>query len=179
MRDILVLAMHGSPPLDFPAGELSEFFGLHMSLESGAVPAERRAAMEARHSALEEKVVRWPRDGMNDKFLTATIELAEALQRASGLEVIYGFNEFCAPTLAEALDGAAASGARRAMVVTPMMTRGGGHSEHDIPESIELARGRHPGMEYIFAWPFPTDRVAVLLASQAASFVRGGDGSHA
>ena len=42
MSTIIVLAMHGAPPTDFPRQEASELFGLRGRLERAA-PADRPA----------------------------------------------------------------------------------------------------------------------------------------
>jgi sirohydrochlorin cobaltochelatase len=88
------------------------------------------------------------------------------------LEVIVGFNEFCAPTLEEALDRAAARRPQKIIVATPMMTPGGEHSARDIPAAIGQVRERHPGVEIVYAWPFPVRDVARFLASQVSRFAR-------
>ena len=110
----------------------------------------------------------WPRNAGNDPFWVASLDLAERLSRAAGQPVIVGFNEFCAPSLDEALDQAAARGPVQVRVVTPMMTRGGEHAESDIPAAVEAARGRHPGVAFVYTWPFPVSEVARFLAEQMA-----------
>jgi sirohydrochlorin cobaltochelatase len=178
MESAIVLAMHGSPPSDFPRDELAEYFGLHMRMELTAFPEARRRVLAKRHDELERRIVEWPRNGSNDPFFTATKKLATDLQRASGCEVVPGFNEFCAPLLSDALDSAAGLGVRRVVVVTPMMTGGGEHSERDIPCRIEEARSRHPSIEFVYAWPFDPERTASFLAEQVGRFIRldvGGD----
>jgi sirohydrochlorin ferrochelatase len=47
-----------------------------------------------------------------------------------------------------------------------MMTRGGEHSEKDIPAAIRRARERHSGIEAIYVWPFNVSQVAQFLATQ-------------
>jgi sirohydrochlorin cobaltochelatase len=163
MKTVIVLAMHGSPPLDFPGEDLAEFFTLHARFEHAPVPAASAAAV--RYCELETKMRRWPRSPANDPFHAGSERLVSELGKACGCEVILGFNEFCAPTLDEALDQAAEGAPDRVVVITPMMTPGGEHSERDIPASIGRARKRHPGMTYVYAWPFPVADVAEFLAS--------------
>ena len=165
MSTTIVLAMHGAPPSDFPGDELAEFFGLHMRLGHRGPGGEQHARLEARYGELEEKVRRWPRTARNDPFHSASLELAERLEEVTGSRVLVGFNEFCAPTLDEALAEAAGE-AQQVVVVTPMMTRGGEHAEHDIPVSIAQARAAHPDVEFFYAWPFDTGDVAGFLAEQ-------------
>jgi sirohydrochlorin cobaltochelatase len=164
MKAVIVLAMHGAPPLDFPKEELAEFYNLGARLahayRAGPAPAQRR------YLELEAKIRTWPRTERNDPFYAGSRELAVQLRRASGRKVVLGFNEFCAPSLEEALDQAAGQGAERIIVVTPMMTRGGGHSEKDIPEAVEQAQRRHPAEKFVYVWPLPVADVAAFLNVQ-------------
>jgi sirohydrochlorin cobaltochelatase len=108
----------------------------------------------------------WPRTAENDPFHAASQELAAQLSQETGCDVIVGYNEFCAPSLDEALDQAAARGAERIIVVTPMMTPGGEHAEEDIPATIRRAEERHPGVTFVYAWPIEVEDVAEFLAAQ-------------
>lgn len=164
MRSVILLAMHGAPPVDYPKQELAEFMGLHSRVAhfGGAEPA----SLLHRYRELEERIRRWPRSAGNDPFFAGSQELAVQLRRTSGRKVILGFNEFCSPSLDEALDQAAGQGAEKIIVVTPMMTRGGEHAEQDIPEALERARKRHPKEKIIYTWPFPAQNIAEFLNSQ-------------
>ena len=169
MKTVVVLAMHGAPARDFPPADLAELMSLHGRLASPAARGEERGALEARHAALDARARAWPRTAANDPFWAASLELGEHLARAASLPVIVGFNEFCAPSLDEALDQAAGEGAGEVRVVTPMMTRGGEHAELDIPAALEAARARHPGVSFLYTWPFPVAEVARFLAEQMGS----------
>jgi len=171
MKVTVVLAMHGVPPSDFPKRETAELFGLHMRLEQGDVPQPQRAAMSQRYIELDAKMRAWPRSEQNDRFYVASQRLAEELERAMGYEVIVGFNEFCAPKIAEALDEAVERGAERVVVVTPMMTPGGEHSDEEIPAQIEAARQRHERVEFAYAWPYEMSDVANFLSAQVKRHV--------
>jgi CbiX len=164
---VVVLAMHGAPPLDFPENELSEFFKLHARSGHGAGGPED---LRRRCDELEVKMRNWPRTADNDPFFAGSVELAEHLRRETGLAVILGFNEFCSPSLAEALDRAAGA-AQKILVVTPMMTRGGEHSAVDIPKAIRAAGQRYPGKDIIYVWPFPTEDIARFLSGQISRFL--------
>jgi sirohydrochlorin cobaltochelatase len=165
METILVLAMHGSPPNDFPRRELGEFFALHGRLEHA--DGTERQALARRHDELHAKMRAWPRTAENDPFWAASVELAQALAEATGAEVMVGFGEFCGPSLDEVLDQAATK-ARKVVVVTPMMTRGGEHAEQDIPAAMRRAEGRHPDCTFRYAWPFEVSEIARFLAAQTA-----------
>jgi len=166
-RMVVVLAMHGVPPADFPKRELDEFFALHAKVDHTAVA---EGPGYERYVELETSLRHWPRTEDNDPYHAASLKLGRALSSAAGCEVIVGFNEFCAPSLDEALDRAVASGASSVLVVTPMMTGGGEHSERDIPAAVSRARERYPGRRIVYAWPFPVADVAAFLAGQVRQF---------
>lgn len=168
-KAVIVLAMHGAPPADFPKPELTEFMGLHGQLGHGK--AEENETIRLRFKELEAKMRAWPRTVQNDPFYAGSQELARHLRRETGLEVIVGFNEFCAPALDEAFDQAAKRGAEKIIVMTPMMTRGGEHSAKDIPAAIRRAQERQPGKKFIYAWPFAPEDIARFLTSQVARFL--------
>jgi sirohydrochlorin cobaltochelatase len=160
--------MHGAPPDQVPQREVVELVGLHQALEH--VPAFVRAVLERRYRHLDAKIRAWPRTAHNDPFWAGSQELAEHLRSATGSEVIVGFNEFCAPTLDAALDQAAGQ-AEHVIVVTPMMTRGGEHSEIEIPSSVKRAQERHPAVAFQYAWPLDISEVASFLAAQITRLV--------
>jgi sirohydrochlorin cobaltochelatase len=168
MKSVIMLAMHGAPPKDFPERETAELFGLHARLEHAAGP--ERAGLERRYAELDAKMRAWPRTAQNDPFYVGARDVADHLGRATGCEVVVGFNEFCAPSLDEALDHAVAKAADRVIVITPMMTRGGEHSEVDIPAAIRRAQERHPGLSIRYVWPFEASDVAAFLAAQIRRF---------
>ena len=169
MKAVIVLVMHGAPPNDFPERDLAELFGLQARLKH-ATEVEH-AALERRELALNAKMRSWPRTFHNDPFYFGSQELATHLSNATGFEVIVGFNEFCAPSLEDALDQATRRGAEKVIVVTPMMTCGGEHSEVDIPAAVEIAQARHPEIPILYVWPFKVSEVADFLAAQITSFI--------
>lgn len=168
MSIAVVLAMHGVPPRDFPRGEMMELFGLHHRL-SRASDSEREA-LRNRHDQLEGKMRNWPRTPENDPFHAASLEIVQELNEILKTDVLVGFNEFCAPTIEEAIGEAASRSPDKIIVITPMMTRGGEHSEKDIPEAINRARELYPGVEIVYAWPYEISDVAGFLAKQIKRF---------
>ena len=168
MDRVIVLVMHGAPPRDFPRQETGEFFSLATRLRQATGP--ERAALELRHAELEAKMRSWPRTPQNDPFHAASAEMANQLALASGDEVILGFGEFCGPTIDEALDKAAKLRPNQVVVITPMMTRGGEHSESDIPAAVKRAEERNSGIRFTYVWPYPTADVARFLSEQIDRF---------
>lgn|SRR5574341_173852 len=169
MKTCLVLAMHGAPPNDFPKGELGEYFGLKSRLEMGG--GMKNPAMEERYKLLNDKISLWPRTAENDPFWAGSQMLAQDLKKATGLEVILAFNDFCSPSLEEGLEKAISSGAEKLIVITTMMTKGGEHSEVEIPAAIQKVQAGHPQVKIVFAWPFEPSDVASFLAQQIQRFL--------
>ena len=101
MKSVVVLAMHGAPPKDVPRLQVALSVGLHMWLEHAAGPFRR--LIERYHDRLDARIRTWPRTAENAPFHAASQALATRLGQELGLEVIMGYNEFCAPSLDEAL----------------------------------------------------------------------------
>ena len=160
--------MHGAPPTDFPRQELSEFFMIYgrMKREGG-----HGAAVNPHYAELEEKIKNWPRTGANDPFYAASEALAAELSQATEFEVVVGYNEFCAPDVATALEIAAEEGAEKIVVATPMMTRGGEHAEAEIPAIIRIFREDHPSIQTVYAWPYDKAEIAAFLKQHISQFL--------
>jgi sirohydrochlorin cobaltochelatase len=155
--------MHGEPPEDFPKEEFGEFFRLHAQVEMGRLQDPQR---RERYAELDARIRNWPRTAGNDPFYAGSQAMADQLRKATGKEVIVGFNEFCGPSIDEALEQAVARKVAKVIIITPMMTPGGGHSEIEIPALAKRARDRHPDISIVYAWPFNLSKVAQFLAEQ-------------
>jgi sirohydrochlorin cobaltochelatase len=169
MKTIIVLAMHGMPPQDFPKNEMAEFFSMHARLDQAK--EDERAQLERRYAELDAKMRSWPRTAENDPFYAGAQEIAQYLSQQADSEVIVGFNEFCAPDVDDAIEKAIEQGAKRVVVITPMMTRGGEHSESDIPAAIRRLQAQYPEVLIIYIWPFEALEVGKFLAAQIKKFV--------
>jgi sirohydrochlorin cobaltochelatase len=163
MKTFVILATHGSPPRDFPANELREFFELHVRFGEGHAP---ESPAKKRYQELETRMRDWKRNSQNDPFYVSSLELAKYMEKQLQLPVFTAFNEFCAPTISDVLVDAAEQGAERVIVVTSMLTRGGEHAEVDIREAVEKARHDYPEVEFTFAFPFPPKDIARFLSEQ-------------
>ncbi|OGR87488.1 MAG: hypothetical protein A3A86_01695 [Elusimicrobia bacterium RIFCSPLOWO2_01_FULL_60_11] len=159
-KTVIIVAMHGMPPSDFPKDQLSEWGRLHSTGASGK-----------RYLELDENIRNWPRTLENDPYHAASYRLAGRMKELTGLEVIVGFNEFAKPGMGESFDLAVRSGATRVVVVTPMMTRGGSHSESDIPAEIEKAKARYPALAVGYVWPFDEGKISEFLTRQLEPYL--------
>lgn len=159
---VIVLAMHGGIPNDFPKAELHRFFSLH---EQGTQLPEAKQ--------LEQKLRHWPRNQSNDPYYWGSVQLQKALQKVSGLPVILAFNEFCAPSIEEAiLQAVEQRKARVVLLITPMLTPGGNHSEKDIPAAIQKAKQqiKSSGVTIQYIWPIPVEETARFFLQQIHQF---------
>ena len=169
MKTIIILAMHGSPPKDFPPRELGEFFGLHARMESA--PRSMDDASRERYAELDRKMRSWKRTAENDPFYAGSLALVNNLAETSELETRLAFNEFCDPPLESAIRQAVADGAKRIVVVTPMMTAGGEHAEVEIPAELERLKAELSGVDLVYAWPFNPRDVALFLNAHVQRFL--------
>ena len=125
----VVLAGHGVPATDCP----SEWVGQLMALEWGAsrshapggvsgaasdsrshAPGGETPEISARIQELDSKIRNWPRRPGNDPYKEGLEQVAGVLRTllpAALLEV--GYNEFCRPSVPEAIQAVIRKGARR------------------------------------------------------------------
>lgn len=177
----IVLAQHGIPANDCPKEIMKEF-------EELIVPVHYRHTgtpeQVKRFHELEEIIVHQPRNLLNDPFWDSSYHIAKVLKDRTQYPIFVGFNEYCNPTLPDALELAAKTSTDRVVVVTPMMTPGGGHPERDIPSAIEPIEKKYPQLEILYAWPKTAeeieawiDRSADVIAKQIRKFSKNGENS--
>ncbi len=168
MKIVIVLAMHGMPPNDFPQKETLNYFMLHSRLEN--MPGPPPPPMQQQFEELDSKMRNWPRTQENDQYSFTSNKMAAELSKQTGYSVVVGFNEFCSPSLDEAFEEAIKLNPDKIIVVTPMMTQGGEHSEKDIPEAIERAKKKSPTIEFSYVWPFNITKIAAFLSEQIKDY---------
>jgi sirohydrochlorin cobaltochelatase len=161
----VVLAAHGAPPTDYPRFRV----GMLMMLEYAPKALRRVCFLRAWHESLVREVTMWPRTADNDPYKAAVDELAAGVSSRLGHRVLAGYNEFCAPTIADAIDQVITDGAERVFVLPTMLLRGNTHTESEIQNAVLEARGRHPEARIEYAWPFEQDRMVSLFAGQVLS----------
>ena len=156
----VVLVGHGGIPKGYPSELVTKLKRLE---------AQRRAAgaaMSEEERELDQKIRRWPRTPENDPYQAGLERLAARLQPITqGAHFSTAYNEFCTPTLGEAVEQQIADGAKEITVVSTMFTPGGSHSEYEIPEDLAALRMRHPDVTLTYAWPFDLDKVAAMLSA--------------
>ncbi len=171
----VVLIGHGAPATDCPPQMVGEL----MSLEWRGEQVLRRAghpepgskddrlAQDERIRQLDAKIRDWPRHLGNDPYKAGLERLASELKPLLSADLFaVGYNEFCRPSISEAVEEVIGKGAARVLVIPSMLTPGGLHSEVDIPRALESVRAKHPEVAIEYLWPFDLKEVARLLASQ-------------
>lgn len=165
VRRGVILVGHGGIPRGCPQDLVTRLKRLE---------AQRRAAKQppsAEETELDSKIRRWPRTPETDPYQAGLEAVAVQLQsRLDGVLFGIAYNEFCAPTLEEAVEDLIKKGATDITVATTMFTPGGSHSEVEIPEILDQLRPRHPEVELRYAWPFDLHLVANTLAEQLQRF---------
>ena len=160
-QEAVILVGHGGVPTDCPRELVTRLKTLE---------AQRRAsgcAPSAEEMELDARIRRWPRTPQTDPYRDGLEALAAQLHPLlDGMSLAIAYNEFCAPTLEEAVEELIAAGATSVTVVPSMLTPGGVHSEVEIPETLELLRSRYPQYELRYAWPVDLVLVARMLAEQ-------------
>ena len=161
----VILVGHGGIPKDYPRELLTKL---------RALEAKRRASGSAPSSEeieLDNRLRRWPRTPQTDPYQIGLEALAAQLKTTLNGELFaVAYNEFCAPTVEEAVETLIAAGATAITVIPSMLTPGGSHSELEIPETLQHLRTKHPGVELRYAWPFDLSQVASMLAGQIQQF---------
>ena len=161
----VILVGHGGLPKNCPTEIIRQFKQLERERKiSGKPPSPQERDME--------KLIReWPRTPENDPYKFGLEKLAERLEPLlEGAALVLAFNEFCAPTVEDAVADLAKQGVELVTVVPTMLTPGGSHSEIEIPAILEDLRARHPAMEIRYAWPTDLDLMARMLADHLKKF---------
>lgn len=157
----IILVGHGGIPKDCPQDLVTRLKRLE---------AQRRAAKQRpspEELELDQKIRRWQRTAATDPYQSGLEAVADALRpHLNGALFAVAYNEFCAPTLEEAVEDLVGKGATHITVVTTMFTPGGSHSEVEIPEILDHLRPQYPGIELRYAWPFDLRLIAKTLADQ-------------
>jgi sirohydrochlorin cobaltochelatase len=150
---------HGGLPTDCPR---------ELVIRLKTLEAQRRVSGRAPTSeelALEPRIRHWPRTARTEPDQAGLAALAAQLRPLPhGVPLAIAYNEFCTPTLEEAVEAMLAMGATSIAVIPSMLTPGGVHSEVEIPEMLEHLRARYPHIELRYAEPVDLTLVARMLA---------------
>jgi len=154
----VILVGHGGIPTDCPPELVSNL----KRLEAASKGKPSTALTDA-----DAKLRNWPRTPKNDPYKIGLESIAGSLRRhLPDHSVVEAYNEFCAPSIEQAFESAVKLGMTEITLISTMFTRGGSHSESEIPEIIERLRLRHPKVSARYTWPFDLDAIARFMASE-------------
>jgi sirohydrochlorin cobaltochelatase len=166
-RRAIVLVGHGGVPRDYPRERLTQLRGLEARRRLTKAPPSREEV------ALETELRQWPRTPATDPYQAGLKRLAAHLRpQLEPARLVLAYNEFCAPTVAEAVRALAAEGVTDIVAVPSMLTPGGVHAEIDIPETIDALRAEFPHLSLRYAWPFGGEHLALTLLKNTSCMRR-------
>ncbi|MGD9851782.1 MAG: sirohydrochlorin chelatase [Nitrospirales bacterium] len=161
----IVLVGHGGIPKNYPGELVTKLKRLE---------GQRRAAggpMSPEELELDTKIRTWPRTPETDPYQAGLEALASHMKPLlNGALFAVAYNEFCGPTLQEAVEDLIKQGAQSITVVSTMFTPGGSHSEYEIPEEMEELKHKHPGVTFKYAWPYNLAKVSNMLMEHIEHF---------
>lgn len=161
----VVLVGHGGIPKDYPGELVTKLKRLEAQRRAARVP------MSQEEYDLDQKIRLWPRTTETDPYQAGLERLAAHLKPLlGGVRFSLAYNEFCTPTLGEAIERHIADGATDVTVISTMFTPGGSHSEYEIPEEMAALRKHYPDVTLTYAWPFDLDAVAEMLLNHLHRF---------
>jgi sirohydrochlorin cobaltochelatase len=161
----VVLVGHGGIPKDYPQDLITRLKRLEAQRRASGTP------MSAEEAELDDKVRNWPRTPDTDPYQAGLEALAAHMKPLlNGTLFAVAYNEFCGPTLPEAVENLIRQGAQSITVVSTMFTPGGSHAEFEIPEEMDELRRHHPGITLTYAWPFNLKQVSQMLVDHIDRF---------
>lgn len=146
MKKAVVLIGHGGVPKDFPRDKIGR-------------------------PEFEDEIRNWPRTPQNDPFCFGMKAIAAKLEpKFQNAKLVLAYNEFCGPSIEQAVKDLVAENFQDIKLLTTMFTPGGVHSEVEIPEIIEALRIQYPSVKFSYPWPFDLDQVANFLYQSTNRF---------
>ena len=77
----------------------------------------------------------------------AALEVARMVQEMTAIDIVeVAFRELHEPNIQRGIDTCVAKGAKKILLI-PYFLFMGAHVQHDLPEEIQEAQKRHPGLE--------------------------------
>ena len=168
MEDIkkaVILVGHGGLPSDMPSEIVEKFMRVHKGrIKSGGPITEHEIE-------LDTSIRKWERTPENDPYKTGLESLAAHMEpMLEGHILRTAYNEFCYPAIEDAVEELAKESVKKIIIVTTMITRGGSHSENEIPEELSALSLKYPGIDIQYAWPYDMDVFASFLTTHIKAF---------
>jgi len=164
-KTAVVLIGHGGLPKDIPSDVVEKFMRLHKSrVKNGGDPSDQEIE-------LDNTIRRWNRTPETDPYKSGLENLASHMEKfLKEFTIKTAYNEFCYPTIQEVIGELVEEKFSKIVLITTMITRGGSHSEREIPEELEAMRKKYKDIDIQYAWPFDMDTFALFLSSHVKMF---------
>jgi sirohydrochlorin cobaltochelatase len=120
---------------------------------------------------LKEAIVLFGHGSREAQWARPFQQLAETLSRKTATTVRLAYLELMSPSLAEAIATLVNEGVT-AIRVVPVFLGVGGHTRHDLPKLVEVARARHGGVQITLDAPIG-EQASVIEAIAAAIAKKG------
>jgi len=164
-KKAVILIGHGGLPSDIPSEVVEKFMRLHKArVKSGG-------EVTSQEVDLDNTIRRWKRTPESDPYKSGLETLASHMEQFLKDDVVKtAYNEFCYPTIEEAVEELSKEDVSKIILVTTMITRGGSHSEREIPEELEDLKQKFKDIDIQYAWPFDMDAFALFLTTHINIF---------
>ena len=161
----VILVGHGGLPSDIPSEIVEKFMRLHKArVKTGGEATNQEVE-------LDNTIRRWRRTPETDPYQSGLEALASRMEKfLKNFIVKTAYNEFCYPTIKESVRELVEGNVSKIILVTTMITRGGSHSEQEIPEELEVLRKKFKDIDIQYAWPFDMDTFALFLSTHVKIF---------
>ena len=164
-KKAVILVGHGGLPSDMPSEMVEKFMRVHKGRIKAGGPITEHEIQ------LDTSIRKWERTPENDPYKTGLESLASHMEpMLKGHILKTAYNEFCYPAIEDAVDELASENVSKIIIITTMITRGGSHSEKEIPEELHALCSKHPNIDIQYAWPFSMDAFALFLTTHIKAF---------
>lgn len=165
LKKAAILVGHGGLPCDIPSEIVENFMRVHKARVRTGAP------ITPQEVELDSTIRKWKRTPENDPYKTGLETLASHMKpMLEGYTLRTAYNEFCYPAIEDAVEELAKENVSKIILVTTMITRGGSHSENEIPEELMALSQKYPDIDIQYAWPFSMDAFALFLTTHIKSF---------
>ena len=164
-KKAVILVGHGGLPSNIAPEIVENFMRVHKTrIKAGGPITEREVELDS--------IIRnWERTPENDPYKSGLESLASHMKpMLQDYLVKTAYNEFCYPAIEDAVDELAKENISKIIIVTTMITRGGSHSENEIPEELKTLRQKYSDIDIEYAWPFSMDAFALFLTDHIKNY---------
>jgi len=164
-KKAVILVGHGGLPSDIPSELVEKFMRMHKGrIKAGGTITDQEIE-------LDTSIRKWERTPENDPYKSGLELLASHMEpMLEGHILKTAYNEFCYPAIDDAVAELAKENVSKIIIITTMITRGGSHSECEIPEELRDLSSKHPDIDIQYAWPFSMDAFALFLTTHIKAF---------